>query len=79
MPAVGIDQVIITVADAPRVQLRRILSICEGIPVRAQMIPLMYDLPLSPPKSLGITGPDSFGPPLATPEVSIRLVTEEVP
>ena len=54
MPAVGIDQVIITVADAPRVQLRRILSICEGIPVRAQMIPLMYDLPLSPPKSLGI-------------------------
>jgi FlaA1/EpsC-like NDP-sugar epimerase len=44
VPALGIDQVIITIADAPQVQLRRILSICEGIPVRAQMIPAMYDL-----------------------------------
>ena len=30
---------IITIADAPQVQLRRILKVCEGIPVRAQMIP----------------------------------------
>ena len=44
VPALGIDQVIITIADAPQVQLRRILKICEGIPVRAQMIPAMYDL-----------------------------------
>ena len=44
VPALGIDQVIITIADAPQVQLRRILSICERIPVRAQMIPAMYDL-----------------------------------
>ena len=44
VPALGIDQVIITIADAPQASLRRILSICEGIPVRAQMIPAMYDL-----------------------------------
>ena len=44
VPALGIEQVIITIADAPQVQLRRILKICEGIPVRAQMIPAMYDL-----------------------------------
>jgi FlaA1/EpsC-like NDP-sugar epimerase len=40
----GIQQVIITIADAPPAQLRRILSICERIPVRAQMIPALYDL-----------------------------------
>ena len=44
VPALGIDQVIVTIADAPQASLRRILSICEGIPVRAQMIPAMYDL-----------------------------------
>jgi FlaA1/EpsC-like NDP-sugar epimerase len=37
-------QVIVTIADAPPAQLRRILTICERIPVRAQMIPAMYDL-----------------------------------
>jgi hypothetical protein len=42
--ALGIDQVIVTIADAPQASLRRILSICEGIPVRAQTIPAMYDL-----------------------------------
>ena len=42
--ALGIEQVIITIADAPQAQLRRILSICERIPVKAQMIPAMYDL-----------------------------------
>jgi FlaA1/EpsC-like NDP-sugar epimerase len=40
-PALGIDQVIITIADAPQAQLRRILSLCERIPVRTQMIPAM--------------------------------------
>ena len=40
----GIQQVIVTIVDAPPGQLRRILSICERIPVRAQMIPPMYDL-----------------------------------
>ena len=44
VPALGIEQVIITIADAPQAQLRRILSLCERIPVRAQMIPAMYEL-----------------------------------
>ena len=44
VPALRTEQVIITIADAPQASLRRILSICEGIPVRAQMIPAMYDL-----------------------------------
>jgi FlaA1/EpsC-like NDP-sugar epimerase len=44
VPALGIDQVIITIATAPPAQLRRILSICERVPVRAQMIPALYDL-----------------------------------
>ena len=40
----GIDQVIVTIADAPQAQLQRILSICERIPVRAQMVPSLYDM-----------------------------------
>jgi FlaA1/EpsC-like NDP-sugar epimerase len=44
VPMLGIDQVIITIVDAPEAQLRRILRICERIPVRAQMIPSLYDL-----------------------------------
>jgi FlaA1/EpsC-like NDP-sugar epimerase len=44
VPALGIDQVIITIANAPEVQMRRILRICDRIPVRAQMIPSLYDL-----------------------------------
>ena len=44
VPELGIEQVITTIADAPQVQLRRIVKICEGVPVRAQMIPAMYDL-----------------------------------
>jgi len=44
VPALGIDQVIITIAEAPQGQLRRIVQICERIPVKAQMIPPMYDL-----------------------------------
>jgi FlaA1/EpsC-like NDP-sugar epimerase len=44
VPALGIDQVIITIADAPEAQLRRIVRICERIPVRTQMIPALYDL-----------------------------------
>jgi FlaA1/EpsC-like NDP-sugar epimerase len=40
----GTDQVIVTIAEAPQAQLRRILRICEGIPVRTQMIPALYDL-----------------------------------
>jgi FlaA1/EpsC-like NDP-sugar epimerase len=44
VPALGIDQVIVTIAEAPEAQLRRIVKICERIPVRTQMIPPLYDL-----------------------------------
>jgi FlaA1/EpsC-like NDP-sugar epimerase len=44
VPSLGIEQVIITIAEAPQAQLQRILRICEGIPVKAQMIPALYDL-----------------------------------
>jgi FlaA1/EpsC-like NDP-sugar epimerase len=44
VPALGIDQVIVTIAEAPEAQLRRIVRICERIPVRTQMIPPLYDL-----------------------------------
>jgi len=37
VPELGIDEVIITIADAHHAQLRRILRTCAGIPVRAQM------------------------------------------
>jgi len=42
--ALGIDHVIITIADAPPASLRRILKISEGIPVKAQRIPAVDDL-----------------------------------
>jgi hypothetical protein len=44
VPALGIEQVVITIAEAPEEQMRRILSICERIPVRVQMVPALYDL-----------------------------------
>jgi FlaA1/EpsC-like NDP-sugar epimerase len=44
VPRLGIDQVIITISSAPQTQLRRILGICERVPVKAQMIPGFYDL-----------------------------------
>jgi FlaA1/EpsC-like NDP-sugar epimerase len=44
VPALGTEQVIITIAEAPEEQMRRILSICERIPVRVQMVPALYDV-----------------------------------
>jgi len=44
VPALGIEQVIVTIAEAPEEEMRRILSICERIPVRVQMVPALYDL-----------------------------------
>jgi FlaA1/EpsC-like NDP-sugar epimerase len=44
VPALGIEQVILTIAEAPEEDMRRILSICEGIPVRVQMVRALYDL-----------------------------------
>jgi FlaA1/EpsC-like NDP-sugar epimerase len=40
----GIDHVIITIAEAPRERIARIVEICESVPVRAQKIPALYDL-----------------------------------
>jgi FlaA1/EpsC-like NDP-sugar epimerase len=39
-----IDHVIITVTDAPRESLQRIIGICDSIPIRAQRIPALYDV-----------------------------------
>ncbi len=44
VPALGIEEVIVTIGDAPEEQIRRILSICQAIPVRVQMVPTLYDL-----------------------------------
>jgi hypothetical protein len=44
VPEVGIEQVIVTIAEAPEEEMQRIVSICERIPVRVQMVPALYDL-----------------------------------
>ena len=44
VPQLGVDLVIICIADAPPSQLRRIVEICERIPVRTQMMPALYDV-----------------------------------
>lgn len=44
VPALGIDRVIITIADASRAEIRRIVDICERIPVRATIMPELYDI-----------------------------------
>jgi len=42
--ALGIDQVVITIARASRLELRRIVEICEQIPVKARIIPGLYEI-----------------------------------
>ena len=44
VPALGIEQVIVTIASASEEEMRRILSICERVPVPVQMVPALYDL-----------------------------------
>jgi FlaA1/EpsC-like NDP-sugar epimerase len=44
VPALGIEQVIVTLTDATEEETRRILSIGQAIPVRMQMVPTLYDL-----------------------------------
>jgi pyridoxal phosphate-dependent aminotransferase EpsN len=44
VPALGIERVILTIAEAPEEEIRRILSICERVPVPVQMVPALYDL-----------------------------------
>jgi FlaA1/EpsC-like NDP-sugar epimerase len=43
-PELGIDHVVITIARASRTDIRRIVAICESIPVRAQIIPGLYQI-----------------------------------
>jgi pyridoxal phosphate-dependent aminotransferase EpsN len=44
VPALGVEQVIVTIAEAPEEEMARIVAVCEGIPVRVQMVPALYDL-----------------------------------
>ena len=40
----AIDHIVITIAKASRQEFRRILDICEAIPVRARVIPGLYEI-----------------------------------
>lgn len=40
----GIDHVVITIARASRRDIRRIVQICNGIPVKARIVPALHDL-----------------------------------
>jgi dTDP-4-amino-4,6-dideoxygalactose transaminase len=44
VPALGIEQVIVTIAEAPEEEMSRILAICGRIPVPVQTVPALYDL-----------------------------------
>jgi FlaA1/EpsC-like NDP-sugar epimerase len=44
VPELGIDHVVITIAQASRTQIRRIVEICESVPVKAQIIPGLYEI-----------------------------------
>ncbi|HSN54522.1 MAG TPA: nucleoside-diphosphate sugar epimerase/dehydratase [Candidatus Sulfomarinibacteraceae bacterium] len=44
VPELDIDHVVITIAQASRSDIRRIVAICESIPVRAQIIPGIYQI-----------------------------------
>ena len=40
----GIDQVVITIAAASRNEIRRIVALCEQVPVKVQIIPGLYEI-----------------------------------
>lgn len=40
----GVDHVIITIAQTSRQEIRRIVEICERVPVRARIIPGLYEI-----------------------------------
>jgi FlaA1/EpsC-like NDP-sugar epimerase len=44
VPKLGIDHVVITIAQASRQEIRRIVEICEQIPVRVRIIPGLYEI-----------------------------------
>lgn len=39
-----IDHVILTIAHAPRAEMRRIVNICESVPIRVRVIPGLFEL-----------------------------------
>lgn len=41
---IGIDHVVITIAQASRQQIRRIVEICEKIPIKVRIIPGLYEI-----------------------------------
>ena len=42
--ALGIDHVVITIAAASRNEIRRIVKLCEQVPVKVQIIPGLYEI-----------------------------------
>jgi FlaA1/EpsC-like NDP-sugar epimerase len=44
VPELSIDHVVITIARASRTDIRRIVEICESVPVKAQIIPGLYEI-----------------------------------
>lgn len=44
VPELGVDHVIISIAQANREQYQRILHVCRSVPVRARTIPGLYEL-----------------------------------
>jgi len=44
VPELGIDHVVITIAQASRTEIRRVVEICESVPVKAQIIPGLYEI-----------------------------------
>jgi FlaA1/EpsC-like NDP-sugar epimerase len=44
VPELDIDHVVITIAQASRTEIRRVVEICESVPVKAQIIPGLYEI-----------------------------------
>jgi FlaA1/EpsC-like NDP-sugar epimerase len=44
VPELDIDHVVITVAQASRTEIRRIVEVCESVPVKTQIIPGLYEI-----------------------------------
>lgn len=42
--ALGIDHVVITIAQAPRQQIQRVVKLCEEIPIKVRIIPGLYEI-----------------------------------
>jgi len=44
VPELGIDHVVITIAQAERKDIRRIIESCDSVPVKARIIPGLYEI-----------------------------------